>query len=102
MEKPAASDAATGYRSFTLLVFVLLCGSIIPKLLDEKARRRNLRAAVAFMGLAASVDRHDQEATIAKEGDDPSATRDMIAQVMSVRQWRTRVVTTKTEDNQNA
>ena len=50
------------------------------------------------MGLAASVDRHDQEATIAKEGDDPSATRDMIAQVMSVRQWRTRVVTTDYND----
>ena len=56
-------------------MFVLLCGSIIPKSLDEKARRRNLRAAVAFMGLAASVDRHDQDATIAKAGDSPDDKR---------------------------
>ena len=52
-------------------MFVLLCGNIIPKSKDEKARRRDLRAAVAVIGLAASVDRHDQDATIAKEGDDP-------------------------------
>ena len=53
---------------------MLIC-CIISKLADEKARRRNLRAAVAFMGLAASMDRHDQGATVVEAGDHPDDKR---------------------------